>query len=185
MANIPTFSAAELPWLEAGYRIFARGGPAALKVEVLARESGVSKSSFYHLFADLQFFEGRLLELHLHKSEQIRLEALQCRSIDPDLLELLVRAKIDILFDRQLRVNRQHNHYRRCFEEANAGILVAFSSVWAEALGLGKQPEAARLSLQLTVDNFYLTVTEENLNLDFLRQYWQQLKETIMRLRTP
>ena len=102
----------------------------------------------------MQLFEHRLLELHLRNSEQIRLEALLCRSIDPDLIALLVRAKTDILFDRQLRVNRQHDHYRRCFEEANAGILVAFSSVWAEALNLGNQPEAARLSLQLTVDNF-------------------------------
>jgi AcrR family transcriptional regulator len=41
------------PWINHGYRTFAYEGPTGLKVERLARQVGKSKSSFYHLFADL------------------------------------------------------------------------------------------------------------------------------------
>ena len=45
-----------IPWLEVGYAIFSNEGPKGLKIEVLAREVGKSKSSFYHCFADLDIF---------------------------------------------------------------------------------------------------------------------------------
>ena len=42
----------EQPWLEAGYEIFSKEGITGLKVEILSRKVGISKSSFYHLFVD-------------------------------------------------------------------------------------------------------------------------------------
>ena len=36
----------ELAWIMAGYTTFAERGPEALKVEQLARQVGISKSSF-------------------------------------------------------------------------------------------------------------------------------------------
>jgi AcrR family transcriptional regulator len=45
-------------WIQAGYALFAEQGPSALKIEVLAKMVGISKSSFYHYFADLEVFDS-------------------------------------------------------------------------------------------------------------------------------
>ena len=41
-------------WIKTGYEAFAILGENALKIEQLARETGKSKSSFYHHFADTE-----------------------------------------------------------------------------------------------------------------------------------
>lgn len=55
----------EQPWIEAGYEIFAEDGPNGLKVEHIAKKINISKSSFYHLFVDMELFQEKLLEYHL------------------------------------------------------------------------------------------------------------------------
>ncbi len=45
-------------WIKTGYEIFALSGENGLKIEVLAKKVGISKSSFYHHFADLEIFQG-------------------------------------------------------------------------------------------------------------------------------
>ena len=96
------FTDTEKPWIEAGYRIFAYKGPDALKVELLAREVGISKSSFYHHFADLNIFTDKLTSLHIHKAEIIAAEAKLCQKFDPDFILLLMSNKEDLLFNRQI-----------------------------------------------------------------------------------
>ncbi len=59
------------PWILTGYRLFDQQGPVGLKVEVLAREVGKSKSSFYHHFADLEAFTEAMLVHHLQQSRLI------------------------------------------------------------------------------------------------------------------
>jgi AcrR family transcriptional regulator len=39
-------------WIAAGWRAMVRGGPAAIRIEALARDLGVTKGSFYGYFAD-------------------------------------------------------------------------------------------------------------------------------------
>ena len=74
----------ELPWIEAGYELFAAQGPDGLRVETLARKVGISKSSFYHHFADIDVFTERLLEWHLDRAVEIAGRARDCRTFDPD-----------------------------------------------------------------------------------------------------
>ncbi len=54
-------------WINAGYQIFAYEGPNGLKVERLAKAVGKNKSSFYHLFGDLEIFIDHLLKHHQHR----------------------------------------------------------------------------------------------------------------------
>jgi AcrR family transcriptional regulator len=37
-------------WVEVGYELFGEGGPAAVRIDVIARRLGVSRSGFYHRF---------------------------------------------------------------------------------------------------------------------------------------
>lgn len=58
-------------WLQLGYELFATKGPKELKIEILAKKVGKSKSSFYHFFADLELFVEELLKYHIEQSYTI------------------------------------------------------------------------------------------------------------------
>jgi AcrR family transcriptional regulator len=58
-------------WLFAGYELFAEKGPEGLKIEVLAQKVGISKSSFYHHFADLELFTDFLLKYYLDQAKRM------------------------------------------------------------------------------------------------------------------
>jgi AcrR family transcriptional regulator len=49
-------------WIDHGLTALARGGPDAVRVEVLAKELGVSKGGFYWHFADRQALLGELID---------------------------------------------------------------------------------------------------------------------------
>ncbi len=52
---------AEQDWLMAALRAVARGGVQAVRVEVLAKELGVTKGSFYHHFSKRQALLDRMI----------------------------------------------------------------------------------------------------------------------------
>lgn len=50
-------------WIAAGLRALARGGPAALRAEAIARDIGATKGSFYWHFKDLPAYKSAILDL--------------------------------------------------------------------------------------------------------------------------
>lgn len=173
----------KLPWIHAGYRTFALEGPAALRVEVLAREVGKSKSSFYHHFADMEVFTEALLEKHLYQARILSQREQQCHQLVPDVLNLLVEFKEDLLFNRQLRVHRQHPSFRKCVEQVNAETGAPFLAIWADAMDLPRHTHVAQVVLGLVIENFYLQITPENLNYHWLETYFREIKEVVRDLR--
>lgn len=165
-----------LPWLAIGYQKFGKEGPKGLKVEGIAKEVGKSKSSFYHHFADLEVFTESLLQCHLQKARGIAQNARRCKTMVPDMLNLLLESKADILFNRQLRIHRHIPAFKRCFEQSHEPIESAFLKIWSESLGLGDKTFLARLVLNLTVENFYLQVTEETFTYDWLKKYLHNIQ---------
>jgi AcrR family transcriptional regulator len=49
-------------WVEAGLRALARGGPEAVRIDVLAKELGVTRGGFYWHFADRQALLDTMLD---------------------------------------------------------------------------------------------------------------------------
>ncbi len=166
-------------WIEVGYALFAAEGPHALKVEGLAKKVGKSKSSFYHHFSDLEVFIELLLNYHIYKAEEIVQQAMECKAIDPDFVELLLSVKEDLLFNRQLRINRDVEGYSKCIEKVHKPIEKAFLKIWAQPLDLKDNPFLAEIILDLVVDNFYLRVTKENLSKEWLLKYWEEIKRMV------
>lgn len=163
-------------WIQTGYVLFAQQGPTGLKVEVLARQVGKSKSSFYHYFADVEVFTERLLSYHTERVKHIAHLEQQCPRVVPDLLRLLVTVKEDLLFNRQLRIHRTASDFQKCIEITNCEIARAILPVWAEAFGLADRLEVARLMLDLVIDNFYLQLTNQSLTYEWLLNYVSQLR---------
>lgn len=174
----------QLAWILTGYQLFAQAGPQGLKVEVIARKVQKSKSSFYHHFADLEVFTEFLLDYHLQQARLLAERENQCKNIEPDLIEVLVDAKQDLLFNRQLRVHRNVEAFRRCFEQSTQYVTNAFLQVWAVELGIDpKQLQLAQSMLDMLTENFYLQITEENLNHEWLTVYFNKIKTTIQTLK--
>lgn len=170
-------SSIKQPWIEAGYQLFADQGPAGLKVEVLAKQVGKSKSSFYHHFADIELFTEQLLNYHLVQAKRLAAKEEHCASIDPEMIELFVQHKKDLLFNRQLRVNRNIPLFKACFEKTNELIQGTILTVWTKEMGLKQHPTQAEHLLELALENFYLQITEEHLNVAWLSNYFQKLRE--------
>ena len=166
-------------WILAGYELFADFGPSGLKVEVLSRKVQKNKSSFYHHFADLDIFTDYLLNFHIKRAELIAIREKECANVIPQLIEVLVDCKTDLLFNRQLRINRNIKRFKTCFENANKTVGVAMSEIWAEELGLKDNHYLAEMVLNLSLENFYLQITKETLNYEWLSQYVVGLSEMV------
>lgn len=149
------------PWILAGYTAFATEGPKGLKVEAIAREVNKSKSSFYHHFADVELFTEELLNFHLQRVDIVTEREKQCTSLVPEVLEVLLEFKQDLLFQRQLRIHRNVADFRTCIAKSDAITEEAFLPFWAESLGLADNTNLARLVLNLATENFYLQLTDD------------------------
>lgn len=171
--------ASKLIWIEKGYISFANDGPYAIKIETLAKSVLKSKSSFYHHFADMDSFIEALLNLHEIRSLEIATAMQNCNSINPDLINLLLNLQDDILFQRQLRIHRNVKIFKKCFEKVHQPVEAAFLNVWAMAIGLGDNINLANAILKITVDNFYLRITPENLNKKWLLLFLNEYKTMV------
>ena len=164
------------PWILAGYELFSKYGPDGLKVEALARIVNKNKSSFYHHFADLDLFINRLLEYHIKQSEIITKRESQCKAVVPELLNVIIEFKQDLLFNRQLRIHRNEERYLQCFQTASQGVTSAIVDIWAAELGIVNDSNLARMVLNLSIENFYLQITDKTLTYEWLEAYVNQLK---------
>ncbi len=166
------------PWIEYGYKVFAFEGPQGLKIERLSREIGKNKSSFYHHFADLEIFTSLLLDYHITQVILIAEKESYCKSIN-ELFDIIIEYKIYLMFNRQLRIHRINDEFEKCFVKTNEITVKSIIGIWAEMLGLKDNSYLAGLVLNLSLENFYLQITDETLNHTWLNNYINQLRELI------
>jgi AcrR family transcriptional regulator len=162
-------------WVKAGYEIFALSGESGLKIETLARTVGISKSSFYHHFADLKVFMGFLMTHHLQQSKNIAEKEKKVENIDPELIHILLEHKTDLLFNRQLRFNQQNKLFKETLEKSNRIIGDMFVSIWAKTLKTSLNQTQITSLYELALENFYLQINPENINYRWLSGYFKEL----------
>jgi len=171
-------------WLEAGYELFALEGPAALQVEPQARKLGRSKSSFYHHFGDMGVFQQAMLERHLSQARLLARRESQCANLDPELIQVLLEFRTDLLFSRQLRFHNAEPSYARCLQEASAAIGPEFWALWAREMDLANRPDVSRALYDRLQDTFFLQLSPQNLTEEALRQFFQQVRQLVHSLKT-
>ncbi|WCL49890.1 TetR/AcrR family transcriptional regulator [Leptospira sp. GIMC2001] len=172
----------KLLWIQKGYELIAKEGIAGLKIEPLAKEIGISKSSFYHLFIDLENFLEQLLDYHLEQSKILSEKELNCKRIDPDLIEVLVFHKLDLLFNRQLRIHRDKPKFNDALNKSNSIVGESFVIIWMKDLNLRLSPLQMQSIFELALENFFLQITFENLNIEWLSKYFENLKRITQNL---
>jgi AcrR family transcriptional regulator len=164
-------------WITAGYEIFATYGQSEIKIERLAKIVGKSKSSFYHHFADLGIYIEFLLKYHLAQSHIIAEKERSASKIDPELINILLDHKIDLLFNRQLRINQNIKQNYETLCASNKIIGEAFKTVWAKDLHLKLNDRQIEGIFTLALQNFYLQINADNLNRKWLSVYFSNLKK--------
>ena len=163
-------------WINEGYRIFAIEGEKGLKIETLAKKISISKSSFYHHFAEMEVFMEYLLNHHLKQSEIIAQKEKNANKINPDLVNILVEHKIDLLFNRQLRIHQQVDSFKTTLQKSNQIIGNAFIEIWIKDLQLTLSFKQLEGLFQLALENFFLQINIDNIQEAWLTQYFEGLK---------
>ncbi len=166
----------EQPWLETGYEIFSKDGPAGLKVEHIARKVGISKSSFYHLFVEIEIFQEKLLEYHLEQAKLISEQSKNCVAVVPDILNLFIENKKVLLFNRQLCINRNNKLFQSYSDKCILIVEHTYFDKWVVLLGLQTQQHIAKNILKIYTDNFFLRISEETLTYDWLLGLLDEIK---------
>jgi AcrR family transcriptional regulator len=166
-------------WIKTGYEIFALSGQNGLKIEPLAKRVGISKSSLYHFFADLELFVDELLKHHIEKSYIIAEKEQNAKNINPDLIEIIFEHKIDILFNRQLRINRENKVFTYILTKSNEIVGNAFVLLWVRDLSLKLTQKQLESIFELALENFYLQINANNLNHQWLSNYFANLKKIV------
>jgi len=170
------FTESELVWIETGYEIFSQQGPAQLRVEDMARRVGISKSSFYHHFADLKVFTERLMEWHLERGKVMSAKARQCKTFDPDFLHLLIEHRSDIFFNRMLRIHRDNMAFQLCYQNGHSMVEKEILPIWIAWLGLTDHPGVAQNVFTVTTDLFYQRLSAETYTYEWLTQFLTEVK---------
>lgn len=169
-------------WIDTGYVTFAFEGPHGLKVERLASAVGKSKSSFYHHFADLEVYTSELLGHHLVQAAIMAEKEAACVNLE-GLIEIIEEHREDLLFSRQLRIHRENQEFMDCFCRTNEMMAVSITKVWSEILDLQDNTYLAGLVLKLSMENFFLQITDETLNHAWLSDYFHQLKAVVQEFK--
>ncbi|MCW7502672.1 hypothetical protein [Leptospira paudalimensis] len=169
-----------LQWIKKGYEFVSIHGFEALKIEKLAKILDKPKSSFYYLFVDLENFTKYLSEYHLQQCFIVSQKESSCESIDPGLVEILTEHKIDLLFNKQLRINRHNPRFNEIIIKTDEVVIIPFLSIWKKDLGLEMSESQWNGLFSLALENFYLQIHFEILTEFWLREYFSKLKSVIL-----
>jgi AcrR family transcriptional regulator len=171
-----------IKWIKAGYKLFAENGINGLKVELVAKEVGISKSSFYHHFTDMELFIDRLLEHHINQYKIISKREYECKSLNPDLIKIFIEFKTDLLFNRQLRVNRNDKRFAGCLKKTDLIVGPSIMRVLKKELDPDLSQKLFDKLFPLVREAFYLQIDINALNEEWLPAYFSSVKDIVIGL---
>jgi AcrR family transcriptional regulator len=172
-------------WIKKGYELFAIHGEKGLNIEQLAKQVGISKSSFYHHFADSQGFIEKLLQRHLKRSKIIAEMERKAQSINPGLIQIILEHRADFLFNRQLRINAHHASYKATLLKSNQIIGKDFIHLWLRDSRIPLTFQQAEGVFDLALENFFLQLNLENFTKEWLESYFENLKRISSKFTGP
>lgn len=99
------------------------------------------------------------------------------------LIQILVTHKIDLLFNRQLRIHRANEIFEVCFQRTNALSIPAMLPVWKTIIGLAEHTYLAKMVLHLSLENFYLQITDQTLTEPWPSSYFASIWQMVGHFR--
>lgn len=170
-------------WLQHGYSLFAENGPSGLKVEILARLVGKSKSSFYHYFSDLESFIALMHKKHIARALEMVAVIEQAQTDHPDYVSVALSFKEDILFHRQLRFHRHIAEHLNCYTEAQSIIEPIVVSILAANHGLSDHKSVVRSYFQFALENFLFRATAPTIDAEWINAFMVEVTNLMKAIR--
>jgi len=164
-------------WLKAGYNLLGREGMEGVKIERIARVLDLNKSGFYYYFKTMEGFLTCLLQYHVHMAGEVATEILRCRTIDPDLLLLIVRHKSFFLVESQLLVKSRFAHVNHDVDEAGKIITNELLTHWAQNNNAPSDTAVALAYLNIIRHFMYARIDADNITYEFLRDLTVETKK--------
>ena len=155
-------------WIKAGYKILGAEGVDGIKIERLAKTLKLNKSGFYYYFGTMEFYLKSVLQYHLECAHSIGTEIADCKNIDPDLLNLIVKYKTFFLVESQLLGKCKLPHVRHDVDEAGQIINKAFLQLWQNTEGLSGDPAVMLDYLNILHHFLYSRIATETINYENL-----------------
>ena len=166
-------------WVEKGYQLISNIGFKGINIEMIGRNIQKSKSSFYHYFGDWEGYEEALMDHHLILARKFAIAVNNCENIIPDLVDIFIDHKEDILFHKQLRINRDKPHFRKCFVSVFGLFEDAILDQWITFLRLQDHTVLASRFLTLLSENFLLQITPENFTHEWIKKYLEDVSNLL------
>jgi AcrR family transcriptional regulator len=166
-------------WLQKGYSCFANEGLEGIRAERLARELGLNKSGYYHYFGDYEIFLDALLQYHKEQIPIFLSDAVRITSIDPDLIQILLKHEQKVLFHWQLVRNRTVPACRLCFETTNLIIDAKVAPLFGKYVSLENNEALVLNFFTLMRDSFYARLTKEGFTEAALRDFFVEAKDLV------
>ena len=101
-----------------------------------------------------------------------------CKDL-PQFIDIILEHKTDLLFNRQLRIHRDNPAFEQCFCQTNEMTVQSIIPIWTTILDLQENSYLAGLVLKLSMENFYLQITADTLNREWLNHYFQELRALV------
>lgn len=142
-------------WVRAGLKALARNGVNALKADVLARELGVSRGSFYWHFTDVTAFHLAVLEAWEEATTAQVIDTVEAlQGSVPEKLHLLAQTAFatEGALERQVRAWASQNVIAEEVQERVDQTRMAFVTRLSELAGMDRQ------TAQLRSKFFYLAL---------------------------
>ena len=169
-------------WIATGYHLFAKEGPDGIHVERLARILHLNKSGFYYYFGDRECYVDRLVSYHYHMFDLFVKDVANCKNVDPDYVNILVKHKVAEMAQIQLVRNKSNPWFYAAHEKLDEKIDYAVWPIWAKYTAISNDPELAIIYHGLVRDVLYSRVNWENFDFKYIQFLVDEAKDIVAQM---
>jgi len=170
-------------WIEAGYDLFASEGLKEIRIERLARDLDLNKSSFYHYFGDIDHFFENIIQHHKECAERYIMEIGNCRKFDPDYLHVMLRYRQNMRLHLQLLSHRDKPGFLIAHREINRKVDQKLNPLWVAFMDMQNMPALAMKYFQFVRGRFYANFDIENMDYESLHSISIEARDLIRAMK--
>ena len=125
-----------------GYNYIAQHGLDSLIIDAMAKETGKSRSSFYHCFGDIEEFERELFKYHMKQTKAFSEAAESIDNLIPEGANLIVDFKNWVFFHRQMfLLQNDDRKYKEMYNQTRSITEEKTLELWMKTAGLNHLPK--------------------------------------------
>ena len=159
----------------AAYQLIGDKGLKNFSIESISRIMNKSKSSFYNHFGEMDLFIVELLNYHVDRSKLFGNDISTIKGIRPGLINILLEYKSDILFHKQLYLNRDNSKFRDCIERVFSIYGQPIAEKWADYFELSLNRLFVEKFHRFIAEHFLLIIDSDNYNFSWIDNYLEEL----------